>query len=240
MIGGFIITGNAPKRLIVRAVGPSVPVQGKLEDPMLELHRPDGTTSTNDNWKFRDFTHQSQEDEVRATGVAPSDDRESALVETLIPGAYTAIVRGSNSGTGIGLVEVYDLDPAANAQLANIATRGFVDTGNNVMIGGFIVGPPNAPNTKVVVRAIGPSLPVSGSLQDPQLELHDGNGTMTATNDNWQDDPGATEVQANSLDPQDSRESALLRILSPGAYTAIVRGKEGGTGVGLVEVYNLR
>ena len=240
MIGGFIITGNAPKRLIIRAIGSSVPVQGALADPVLELHRPDGSVVTNDNWKVRDSTNESQEGEIRATGVPPSDDRESALVQILTPGAYTAIVRGSNGGTGIGLVEVYDLDSAAAAQLANIATRGFVDTGNNVMIGGFIIGPPNALNTKVVVRAIGPSVPVSGAMQNPELELYDGNGTVTAANDNWQDDPSAAEVEGQNLNPSDARESAILRSLSPGAYTAIVRGKNGGTGVGLVEVYNLR
>jgi hypothetical protein len=207
---------------------------------MLELHRPDGTTTTNDNWKVRGSTRESQEDQVRATGLAPSDDRESALVETLAPGAYTAIMRGKDDTTGIGLVEVYDLDSAADSQLANIATRGFVQTGNNVMIAGFIAGPQNSANATIVVRAIGPSLPVTGAIQDPTLELFDGNGSVTAANDDWQSDTNAAEVQTNHLGPADSRESALLRTLAPGAYTAIVRGKNNSTGVGLVEVYNLR
>jgi hypothetical protein len=240
MIGGFIVTGTAPKKVIIRAIGPSIPVTGAMRDPILELHKPGGGVVVNDNWKINDSTGQSQENEIRATTVPPADDRESALVETLPPGGYTALVRGKNGATGVALVEVYDLDSGANSQLANISTRGFVETGSDVMIGGFIVGPRTAASTKVVVRALGPSLPVNGALQDPLLELHNGNGTTMAINNNWRDDANAVEVQAVKLAPTDSRESALSRTLAPGAYTALVRGINNTTGVGLVEVYNLR
>ncbi len=246
LIGGFILTGNAPKKVLLRAIGPSLTSFGVTEalaDPTLELHKPDGTVVTNDNWKINDATGQSQEAEIRATTIPPSNDLESAILATLPPGAYTAIVSGKSGGTGIGLVEAYDLDQSAVAQFGNIATRGFVDTGNNVMIGGFILGPSNAGNSKVVVRGIGPSLTaagVPGALQDPTLELHDGNGVKIAFNDNWQDDAGAAEVKANQLDPKDPRESALLRVLPPGAYSAIVAGSGNTTGVGLVEVYSLQ
>lgn len=240
MIGGFIVTGNVPKKVIVRGLGPSVPISGALADPTLELHLPDGSVLTNDNWKTNDSTGQSQENEIRATVIPPHNDFESALVMALPPGAYTAIVRGKSGGTGIALVEVYDLDAAADAKLANISTRGLVDIGDNVMIGGFIVGPKEANNTKVAVRALGPSLPVNGTLQDPTLELYDGNGSITATNDNWQDDGSQNEIQANKLNPADPRESALIRTLAPGPYTVIIQGAGGKTGVGLVEVYNLQ
>jgi hypothetical protein len=241
LIGGFIVTGSDPKQVIMRAIGPSLnvngtPVAGRMEDPTLELHDQTGAAiAFNDNWK------DTQQAEIQSTGLAPTDDRESAILMTLAPGPYTAIMRGKNDTTGIGLVEAYDLALAANSRLANISTRGFVQTSDNVMIGGFIVG--NQPgNADVVVRAIGPSLASSGvsnSLQDPTLELHDGNGTTIATNDNWQDDPQAAQVQADQLAPSDSHESALFRTVGPGAYTAIVRGKNDTSGVALVEVYNV-
>ena len=240
LIGGFIITGSDNKRVLLRAIGPSVPVDGRLVDPILELYFPDGTVLTNDNWKIDDRTGQSQEASVRDTTIPPPNDLESALVQSLSPGAYTAIVRGRDGGTGIGLVEAYDLDQAAPAQLANISSRGFVETGNNVMIGGFIVGPHGASSTKIAVRAIGASLPVSNALQDPTVQLHDANGERIAFNDNWEDDIGAAEIQATNLAPNDARESALLRTLVPGAYTATVAGRGDTTGVSLVEVYNLQ
>ncbi len=246
LIGGFIVTGTAPKKLMVRAIGPSLTqfgVTGALADPTLELHFGDGSVIPNDNWKINDQTGQSQEAEIRATSIPPSDDLESAIVQTLAPGAYTAVVKGKNAGTGIGLVEVYDLDQDAPSTLGNASTRGFVDIGNNVMIGGFIVGPDTARSAKVVVRGIGPTLAnagVSDPLQDPTLELHDKDGVTIASNDNWQDDIAAAEVKSDNLDPKDPRESALLRVLPPGAYTAILAGKDGGIGVGLVELYNLQ
>jgi predicted methyltransferase MtxX (methanogen marker protein 4) len=211
-----------------------------LADPILELHKPDGSVVTNDNWKTNLATHLSQEAEVRATGVPPSNDLESAIVETLSPGSYTAIVRGKNNRTGIGLVEVYDLDSSVDSTLANISTRGLVQTQNNVMIGGFIVGPPHSAASRIAVRALGPSTGISGALQDPMLELHDHNGNVAATNDDWQDDANADDIRTYHLAPANPHESAMVRMLLPGAYTAIVRGANSATGVALVEVYNVR
>ncbi len=160
----------------------------------------------------------------------------------MTPGAYTAILAGKNDTTGVGLVEVYDLDQSAGSKLANISTRGFVDIGDNVMIGGFIAGPTDTGATRVLIRAIGPSLSgvgIQDALQDPVLELHDGSGATIATNDNWKDTQQA-EIEATGIAPTDDRESATLQTLVPGNYTAIVRGKDSTTGVGLVEVYNLQ
>ena len=241
LIGGFIITGTDPKKVIIRALGPSitsngVPVPGRLADPILELHSGNNVV-TNDNWRT------DQEAEIMGTGLAPHDDKESAIVRTLAPGSYTAIVRGVGGGTGIGLVDVFDLSPTSASVLANISSRGFVDTNDNVMIGGFIVGPVDRGNPSVVVRALGPSLSssgVPGPLQNPTLELHDGSGTTIASNDDWPTDPNSSFVVANGLAPSDSRESAIFTPLTPGLYTAIVRGVGNTTGVGLVEVYNLQ
>ena len=241
LIGGFIVTGTQPKKVILRAIGPSLatanpPVLGALVDPILELHEPDGPVITNDNWK------DTQEAEIIASTVPPTDDLESAIVATLSPGAYTAIVSGKNSGTGVGLVEAYDLDQPADSQLANISTRGFVETSDNVMIGGFILGN-GIGTTNVLIRAIGPSLanaipPVPGALPDPTLELHDSNGSTLASNDNWKDTQEA-EIIASTVPPTDDFESAIVATLAPGAYTAIVAGQGGLTGVALVEVYRL-
>jgi hypothetical protein len=187
----------------------------------------------------------SAELEIEATTIAPTNDLESAILVTLSPGAYTAILAGKNGGTGVGLVEVYDLAQGANSQLANISTRGFVDTGDNVMIGGFIVGG-GSPlgTTRVIVRALGPSVPVAGALSDPTLELRDGSGTLVASNDNWKTRPDGSsqqaEIEATTIPPTNDLESALVQTLPPGNYTAIVRGANNTTGVGLVEVYNLQ
>ena len=248
LIAGFIITGNDPKKVIIRGIGPSLNgVGATLADPTLELHQGNTTLATNDNWKINDQTGQSQEADIRATTIPPTNDLESALVATLNPGAYTAILAGKNAGTGVGLVEIYDLAQAANSKLANISTRGFVDTGNNVMIGGLIVGGGGG-SAKVIVRALGPSLSgagVAGVLGDPTLELHDGSGTTLATNDNWKinDQTGQSqqaEIEATTIPPTNDLESALVATLAPGNYTAIVRGKNNTTGVGLVEVYNIQ
>jgi hypothetical protein len=242
LIGGFIVTGSDAKKVIVRGIGPSLTSQGvpgALADPTLELHDSTGATiASNDNWK------DTQQADIQATGIPPSNDLESAIVATLPANnsAYTAILRGKNNTTGVGLVEAYDLDQAANSKLANISTRGFVDTGDNVMIGGFILGPSGASSAKVIARAIGPSLTASGvanALQDPTLELHDANGTTIASDDNWKDTQ-QSEIEATGIPPTDDRESAIVATLAPGNYTAIVRGKNNTTGVGLVEVYNLQ
>ena len=235
-IGGFIISGSGSKHVIIRAIGPSLSNQGvpdALANPTLELHDSNGTLTFNDDWK------DAQQSEIEATGLAPTNDSESAIVATLAPGPYTAIVRGKDAGTGIGLVEVYDLDSGAPVTPANISTRGKVGIDDNVMIGGFILGG-NEP-TKVLVRAVGPSLVAYGIpdvLADPTLELHDASGAII-TNDDWRDIQEA-DINATNLPPIDNKESAILAILPPGAYTAIVRGKNGATGVALVEVYRLQ
>ena len=238
LIGGFIINGDVPKRVVLRAIGPSLAAFGvvnPLADPMLELHASDGSLiTTNDNWKDTD------ELDIEATGLAPTNDLESAIVSTLDPGSYTAIVSGKNGTTGVGLVEGYDVDQSANSQLANISTRGFVETGSNVMIGGFILGG-GGKEVNVVVRALGPSLTpfgVTDALADPTLELHDGNGSLIQSNDNWKDTQ-ETEIEATGLQPTNDLESAIFQTLAPGAYTAIVSGSGGLTGVALVEVYRL-
>ena len=240
MIGGFIITGNAAKEVIVRAIGPSLQqfnVPNPLADPVLELHGSTGELiASNDNWK------QTQQALIESTHLAPTNDLESAIVATLQPGAYTAIVSGQGGAGGIGLVEVYDLDLAAASKLANISTRSFVQTGDNRLIGGFILGS-NGGAANVIVRAIGPSLTqagISNALADPTLELRDSNGALLLADDNWQDDPDqAAQIKASGLAPSNPLESAISTNLVPGAYTAIVAGKDGGTGIGLVEVYNI-
>jgi hypothetical protein len=236
LIGGFIITGSAPKRVIVRALGPSLAdrgIAGGLADPTLELFRPDGS-EFNNSW--RDL----QEGDIAGTGIQPSDDREAAIVATLEPGvAYTAVVRGVGDTTGVGLVEVYDLDAAAPSTLANISTRGLVQTGENVMIGGLIIGGDQP--AKVLVRAIGPSLGaagVEGALQDPTLELYTAQGAVF-TNDDWRATQEG-EIIASTVPPSDSREAAIVATLPAGNYTAIVRGKGDTTGVALIEAYNLQ
>jgi hypothetical protein len=241
LIAGFIITGTDQKKVIIRGIGPSlgtVGVQGALADPTLELHQGDTLIATNDNWKTKP-DGSSQQAEIEATTIPPSNDLESALVATLDPGAYTAILAGQNQGTGIGVVEVYDLNQGANSKLANIATRGFVDTADNAMIGGFIIGGDGGGAARVIVRARGPSLPLSGALQDPTLELHDGNGATIASNDNWKDSQQA-DIEATTIPPSNDLESAIVRTLVPGNYTAVVRGVNDGTGIALVEVYNLQ
>jgi hypothetical protein len=245
LIGGFIISGAVPKKVMVRAIGPSLAaagVQGALGDPTLELH--DGTGSmiaSNDNWQttiLGGIITGNQAGEIQTSSLAPTDGRESAIIATLAAGNYTAIIRGVNNSTGVGLVEVYDLDADAPSKLANISTRGFIQTGDQVMIGGFIVADHAS---RVILRAIGPSLisvGVAGALADPMLELHDGNGTIIGVNDNWRSND-ATNIQNTNLAPTSNAESAILTTLAPGNYTAIVRGVNGGTGIGLFEAYSL-
>ncbi len=237
MIGGFIITGSESKKVIIRGMGPSLGaagVQGALTDPFLELH--DGTgaiIATNDNWQQAPNTNEIP------NGFAPGDPRESVIVTTLAPGSYTAVVRGANGETGVGIVETYDLTQSASSKLANISTRGFVETGDNAMIGGLIM---TGGSAKVIVRAIGPSLQNAGianALQDPTLELINGNGASVASNDNWQQAPNTNEIP-NGFSPSDPRESVIVTTLSAGNYTAIVRGKNDTVGIAVVEAYNLQ
>ena len=238
LIGGFIITGGDPKRVILRGIGPSLSgagVSNPLPDPVLELHQPGTAAVTNDNWR------DTQEADIQATGIPPGNNAESAIVATLQPGTYTAVLREKNGTLGVGLVEVYDLNQQAGSKLANISSRGFVDTGDNVMIGGFIAGPGGVGPIKVLIRAMGPSLSNAGvqdSLQDPTLQLFDGNGVQVAVNDNWKQTQQA-EIAATGIPPTDDRESAVLATLAAGNYTAIVRGASNTTGVGLVEIYNV-
>jgi len=238
VIGGFIITGSGQKRVIVRAIGPSLVNHGitnPLQNPTLELHDHTGAViASNDNWM-----NAPNKQEIINSGLAPSNNLESAILTSLNPGAYTAIVRGVNNGTGIALVESYDLNPAAASKLGNMSTRALVQTGDNVMIGGFIITGSGQKN--VIVRAIGPSLAqrgITNPLLDPTLELHNGNGAVIAFNDNWRDTQQA-EIQATGLAPTNDRESAIVRTLAPGNYTAIVRGKNNTIGIALVEVYGL-
>ena len=250
-IGGFIITGNAAKKVMLRGIGPSLavggqPLSGRLDDPMLELH--DGTGAVigkNDNWRTTQIggvITSDQSSDILASTIAPTNDRESAIIATLQPGNYTAIVSGSQNTTGIGLVEIYDLAVEANAQLANISTRGFVDTGDNVLIGGFIVDGSPYTHSNIVVRAIGPSLSqngISNLLQDPSLLVFDQNGGQLGANDDWRDG-NQPEIVSFGLTPKDDRESALYLSLPAGNYTAVVSGKGGATGVALVETYNVQ
>ena len=237
-IGGFIISGTEPKRVIVRGIGPSLSAQnvsGALADPTLELFDATNTSrGANDNWR------DTQAAEIIATTLPPSNDRESAIVQTLAPGDYTVVLAGKDGGTGVGLVEVYDLDSAADSTLANLSTRGAVGVGDDVMIGGVIIGDGDSPI--VVVRAIGPSLAtsaVANPLQDPVLELFDNNGVRIGLNDNWGTGQRLA-LKATLLVPTDERESAIVASLPAGNYTAVVRGANNTTGVGLVEVYRIR
>jgi hypothetical protein len=235
LIAGFIVTGGDAKKVLIRGLGPSITgaSSNTLVDPVLELHQPGVFPITNDNWR------DTQESEIQATTIPPPNDAEAAIVATLQPGAYTALLREKNSVPGVGLVEVYDLDQRAGSELANISTRGFVQTDDNVMIGGFIIGPAEIGNTNVVIRAIGPSLvDVPTALQDPTLELFDGNGTSMRFNDNWRTTQEA-ELQATTIQPSHDAESAMIVALAAGNYTAVVRGKNNTTGVGLVEAYKL-
>ena len=234
LIGGFIITGNQPKTVIVRGIGPSLPVPGALADPVIEVHGSSGELlATNDNWG--DATTKQQ---ILNSGLAPASALESALWGTINPGSYTVVVRGKGNATGIGLFEVYDLDQALPQRLANVSTRGRVDSGDNVMIAGVIVV--GAKPVQTVVRAIGPSLAALGvpnPLEDPLLELRDSNGGLITSNDSWKEHEA--EVAATSLAPTDPRESAIVAWLYPANYSAIVRGQNGATGVGVVEAYQL-
>ena len=232
LIGGFIVTGDVSKRIILRAIGPSLQVTGALADPVLELYDSSGRLiATNDNWQ-----DAPNEQEIIDTSIPPSDNLEAAILTTLAPGCYTAMVRGVNDSTGVALVEAYDLEAGGDSEFANISTRGFVQTDDNVLIGGLILE--GQESREVIVRAIGPSLSLPEALADPTLELHDADGGLLASNDNWRDSQEA-EIIATTIPPTKDLESAVVRTLSPGAYTAIVRGQDPTTGIALVEAYAL-
>jgi PKD repeat protein len=205
LIGGLIISGNSPRTIVVRGIGPSLkanslPLAGALQDPTIELHNSSGIVATNDNWKTDDATGQSQQAAVENTGLAPTDDRESAIVKSLSPGLYTVVMRGAGSSTGLGVVEAYDVDPTGVSKLANLSTRALVGTGDNIVIGGFIVGPTNAANMKLLLRGIGPSLSnsnVPSPLQDPVLDVRDSNGNRIGSNNDWKDSQQADRNRAD-------------------------------------------
>ena len=240
-IGGFIVTGSTPKHVIVRAIGPSLShfiAATVLADPVLELHGPGAfPTVINDNWR------DTQEAAILATGLAPTNDLESAIDATLAPGAYTAIVKGkSTAPMGLALVEVYDLTPTTG-KLGNISTRAFVSTGDNIVIAGVVLGNGTTLD-QVIVRGIGPSLapaffPAAAVLANPTLELRDENGTLLVANNDWQDNPvQAALITAAGLAPSNSLESAIAASLPPGFYTVLMAGLNNGTGIGLVEIYD--
>jgi hypothetical protein len=255
MIGGFIVQGDQTNRVIIRAIGPELTRHGvpdAMSNPTLELHDVTGALiASNDNWQHTiigGIITSDQRAEIRASGHAPRDGRESAIIADLPPGNYTAIVRGVNDTTGVALAEVYDLSPDVNSTLGNISTRSFVQTGDNVMIGGFIVQ--GTQPKQVILRAIGPELTQHGvpdALADPTLELHDETGALIASNDNWLQTIIGGIITTNQVRdirnsghaPTDPRESAIIADLPPGNYTAIVRGVNNTTGVALVEVYDL-
>jgi hypothetical protein len=237
-IAGFIVIGTSSKQVVVRGLGPSLGslgVQGTLSDPLLELYDSSGNVlASNNDWQ------QGQAQALRDANLAPPNDLEAALVATLAPGAYTAVLRGNGTAAGIGLVEVYDLQTSATSKLANLSTRGLVGAGQNIMIGGTIVTGPD--NARVVFRAIGPSLAgvgIQNSISDPQLDLFNSNGVKISSNNNWKDSQ-QTVIANSGLAPGNDSESAILSDLAPGGYTAIVSGVNGATGVALVEAYHLQ
>ena len=257
MIGGFIVQGTEPKRVIIRAIGPELTQYGVtdvLADPTLELHNATGALiASNDNWMHTiigGIINSDQVGDITNSGHAPTDGRESAIIADLTPGNYTAIVRGINNTLGIGLVEVYDLSPESNSVLGNISTRSYVQTDDNVMIGGFIIQ--GTQPKRVILRAIGPELGappynIPNALANPILELHNGTGALIASNDNWLhtiiggiiSSDQVHDIMESGHAPTDPSESAIIAVLQPGNYTAIVRGVNNTIGVGLVEVYDL-
>ena len=255
MIGGFIVQGTGPKRVIIRAIGPELTQFGitdALANPRLELHNGSGALiATNDDWQttiLGGIITSNQVSDIQNSGHAPTAASESAIIANLQPGNYTAIVNGVNNTTGVALVEVYDLSPGASSSLGNISTRSFVQTGEHVMIGGFIVqgtGP-----KRVIIRAIGPELTqfgITDALANPRLELHNGSGALIGSNDNWQTtilggiitSNQVSDIQNSGHAPTAASESAIIANLQPGNYTAIVNGVNNTTGVALVEVYDL-
>ena len=240
-IGGFIVTGSSPKRLLLRALGPSLKAFGVAEtlaDPFLELHGGPFGTVINDNWK----DDSAQKARIESTGIAPSSDLESAIDVFLNPGSYTAVVRDKNNAAGVAVIEVYDLSPAVSATLANISSRAFTGTGNNIVIAGFTLGNHSGTDT-IVVRGIGPSLAQAGILDplaNPTLQLRSANGALVAANDDWQQEPAQAAALNNAgLAPSHPLEAAILKALPPGAYTALLMGAQNATGVGVIEIYDL-
>jgi hypothetical protein len=240
LIGGFIITGTGNKQVALRVLGPSLSSKGvtnALANPVLTLYNSSKqVVATNDDWQSNVATAAA----LTANGLAPTSPLEAATVQTLAPGAYTVVATSKDGSSGVGLVEIYDLSPAVGSLLGNISTRGYVGTGEDVIISGFIVG--DTANATIIVRALGPSLSsagVSNPLANPLLTIYDDNGTAIAENDDWQTGVYHEDVVKNNLAPKDAVESALVLHPTAGSYTAIVTGAGGGTGVALLEVYDL-
>ena len=241
MIAGFIITGNVNKAVVLRGLGPSLSRFGLTDlllDPVLDLRGSSGNLIfENNDWK------DTQRTQIEGTVFQPTDDRESVILSTLSPAAYTAILTGKDQTTGIGTVEIYDNSPAVDAQLANMSTRGYVQTQDKVMIGGFILGGNNSP-ARIAIRGLGPSLTQSGLtgvLADPTLELRDANGNLQAANDDWvSDTASAAQLTLFGLALPNPKESGIFISLPPGQFTAILAGQGGGVGIGLLEIYNLK
>jgi plastocyanin len=238
LISGFIISGSGNKSIVVRALGPTLTgfgIANALPNPVLQLNNGAGAViASNDNWG-----NAANAQSIPAN-LRPPNSLESAILTSLAPGKYTAVVSGVNGTTGVALAEVYDLDTTTGAILSNISTRGFVDTGSQVMIGGFIIQ--GSATQKVLVRVLGPTLTgfgVTGALANPMLELRDVNGNLIDSNDNWKSTNQAA-IMATGLQPPNDLESAILRTLNAGNYTAIVRGVNSTTGVALLEVYALQ
>jgi hypothetical protein len=236
-IAGFIMQGSTSKRILMRAIGPSLQassgIANPLQNPVLELHDSNGGVTINDDWR------SAQETEIQQSGAAPTDNRESAIIANLPPGNHTALIRGAGGSTGVGVVEVFDLQPD-QGELGNLSVRGNVQADDNVLIAGIIVGAGEP--KRVLFRGIGPELKAHGvptALDDTTMELRDVNGVLLGTNDNWGDAGNATEIAGTGIAPVDSRESAILLTLGPGHYTSIVRGANGKTGIGLAEAYKL-
>jgi len=236
LIAGFIITGSESKRVVLRALGPSLSVaglSGTVSDPVLGLFNSSNVEiASNDNWQLDPGVG-----EIRAIGLGPKVASEAATIQNLAPGSYTVVVRSKDGSPGVGLVEVYDLTSKTNSLLANVSTRGSIGGNDNVLIGGCIIGGTGGAN--VIARAIGPSLSVPGKMEDPTLELRDQNGGLLEANDNWVDSPNKQAIIDSTAAPSNSAESAIFRTLSPSAYTAILRGVNGTTGIAVVEVYAL-
>ncbi len=238
LIAGFILTGTQPKKVIIRAIGPSLNLAGQLNNPTLQLFHGSTLLASDDDWQNQPADGRQA---VIDSTIPPTNDLEAALVRTLPANgaAYSVVVRGLNNTTGIAVVQVYDLDRTVDSKLANISTRGFVQTGNDVLIAGMIVLGPGP--QKVIVRAIGPSLTVPGKLMNPTLDLRDGNGTVVRSNDDWRTGGQAAEIIASTVPPTNDAESALVETLAGNgaAYTAIVQGANNTTGIAVVEVYAL-
>jgi matrixin len=240
MIAGFMVWGSQSKTILVRALGPTLGNYGianVLSDPMLELHNSSGATiATNDNWQTG-----SQASQISGSGYAPNNSNEPALIATLAAGSYTVVVRGYNNSTGIGLVEVYELD-TLSSRLSNISTRGQVGTDQSVLIAGLIIE--GSTSKKLIIRALGPSLAaapfsLSGTLSNPALELHDSSGNLLASNDDWGTGMQAAAISSSGFSPPSAKESAIIATLPTGNYTAIIRGVNNSTGIGLVDAYDL-